>query len=111
MFTPHGLRRVTCSDSRERSWLERSDLELTVSLPRARLRTHCCPASTARVLHEGGAATAARSATVRIRPSASLAASPARSLRDLVASLRTVTVPGSPATHTNRAYLRELGRR
>ena len=63
----------------------------------------------------------------------SLAASPARSLRaddrnqrakrernpstanslarDLVASLRTVQVPGSPATYANRVYLRGLGLR
>ena len=32
-------------------------------------------------------------------------------LRDLVASLRTVQVPGSPATYANRAYLRDLGLR
>ena len=32
-------------------------------------------------------------------------------LRDLVASLRTVQLPGSPATYANRAYLRDLGLR
>jgi hypothetical protein len=32
-------------------------------------------------------------------------------LRDLVASLRTVVVPGSPATYANRAALRDMGLR
>ncbi len=32
-------------------------------------------------------------------------------LRDLVASLRTVQLPGSPATYANRAYLRDFGLR
>ena len=32
-------------------------------------------------------------------------------LRDLVASLRTVQLPGTPATYANRAYLRDLGLR
>ena len=32
-------------------------------------------------------------------------------LRDLVASLRTVQLPGTPATYVNRAYLRDLGLR
>ena len=36
---------------------------------------------------------------------------PANSPRDLVASLRTVVVPGTPATYANRAYLRNLGLR
>ena len=31
--------------------------------------------------------------------------------RDLVASLRTVQLPGTPATYANRAYLRDLGLR
>ena len=31
--------------------------------------------------------------------------------RDLIASLRTVQVPGTPATYANRAYLRDLGLR
>ncbi len=33
------------------------------------------------------------------------------SLRDLVASLRTVKLPGNPATYAHRAYLRDLGLR
>jgi hypothetical protein len=37
--------------------------------------------------------------------------STANSLRDLVASLRTVVVPGSPATFANRAELRAMGLR
>jgi hypothetical protein len=37
--------------------------------------------------------------------------STANSLRDLVASLRTVVVPGSPATYANRAALRAIGLR
>jgi hypothetical protein len=37
--------------------------------------------------------------------------STANSLRDLVASLRTVVVPGSPATYANRAELRAIGLR
>ena len=37
--------------------------------------------------------------------------STANSLLDLVASLRTVQVPGSPATYANRAVLREMGLR
>ncbi len=37
--------------------------------------------------------------------------SAANPLRDLVASLRTVTLPGSLETYANRAYLREIGLR
>ena len=37
--------------------------------------------------------------------------STANAVRDLVASLRTVVVPGSSATYANRAYLRNLGLR
>jgi hypothetical protein len=45
-------------------------------------------------------------------PSASETPSPANPfLHDLVASLRTVVVPGSPATYANRAALREMGLR
>ena len=36
---------------------------------------------------------------------------PATSPRDLVVSLRTILVPGTPATYANRAYLRDLGLR
>jgi hypothetical protein len=43
--------------------------------------------------------------------SASETPSTANSLRDLVASLRTVVVPGSPATYANRAALRAMGLR
>jgi hypothetical protein len=43
--------------------------------------------------------------------SASETPSTANSLRDLVASLRTVVVPGSPATYANRAALRAIGLR
>ena len=43
--------------------------------------------------------------------SASETPSTANSLRDLVESLRTVVVPGSPATYANRAVLREMGLR
>lgn len=32
-------------------------------------------------------------------------------LRDLVTSVRTVHLPGTPATHANLAYLRDLGLR
>jgi hypothetical protein len=49
-------------------------------------------------------ATSAQSATETLSP-----ANPF--LRDLVASLRTVVVPGSPATYANRAALREMGLR
>jgi hypothetical protein len=43
--------------------------------------------------------------------SANRTPSTANSLRDLVASLRTVVVPGSPATYANRAALRAIGLR
>ena len=43
--------------------------------------------------------------------SASETPSTANSLRDLVASLRTVVVPASPATYANRAALRAIGLR
>jgi hypothetical protein len=43
--------------------------------------------------------------------SASETPSTANSLRDRVASLRTVVVPGSPATYANRAALRAIGLR
>ncbi len=49
--------------------------------------------------------------TAMSAPRASETPSTANPLRDLVASLRTVQVPGSPATYANRAYLRDLGLR
>ena len=49
--------------------------------------------------------------TAMSAPRASETPSTADSLRDLVASLRTVVVPGSPATYANRAVLREMGLR
>jgi hypothetical protein len=50
--------------------------------------------------------------TAMSAPSASETPSPANPfLRDLVASLRTVVVPGSPATYANRAALRGMGLR
>ena len=49
--------------------------------------------------------------TAMSAPRASETPSTANSLRDLVASLRTVLLPGSPETYANRAYLRGLGLR
>ena len=49
--------------------------------------------------------------TAMCASSASQTTSTANAARDLVASLRTVVVPGTPATYANRAYLRDLGLR
>lgn len=49
--------------------------------------------------------------TAMCASSASPTTSTASSPRDLVASLRTVVLPGSQATYANRAYLRGLGLR